>query len=336
MEQRKYPYLEIDPLNLRISPELVGTSLEFELNSCRLQFKLPSPSNPETLAPRGGNDFGFEASDNRIRVRGWQLQEGKSVPKEISVECATLIFSESPELERYRHNEETNANCNQLANELKEIGEQATQLWLRILRWKSGDALNGRVATGYFADSTGVVSIPSINGKPGCTSTQIIAPIILYPNIVDERAWRSAEQSLQKGDEPPLAFDLFADAVYLGSLGDYRRAYLELAMAAEVHMRTRNESGLSNNLNPYVQKEIRGLSYRKHLELFFKQLNQSAKDALTGHTNTKKILINLLEDRNTIVHHGDYTRSVTTDKEVVFSQPQFSTYEDAVKRLLEH
>ena len=333
-EQHKYPYLEIDPLNLRISPELVGASLEFELNSCRLQFKLPSPSNPETLAPRGGNDFGFEASDNGIRVRGWQLQEGKSVPKEISVGCATLIFSESPELERCRHNEEANPNCNQLANELKEIGEQATQLWLRILRWKSGDALNGRVATGYFAGSTGVVSIPSINGKPGCTSTQIIAPIILYPNIVNERAWRSAEQSLQKGDEPPLAFDLFADAVYLGSLGDYRRAYLELAMAAEVHVRTRIEEGLPDDLNLNMREEVRRMDYYRLLNKVF--LRQPNNEALTGNGGVRKALNDLLEDRNTIAHHGVHKGSSTTDKEVVLSQKQFSTYQNAVKRLLEH
>ena len=107
-------------------------------------------------------------------------------------------------------------------------------------------------------------------------------------------------------------------------------------MSAEVHIRTRNESELPSDLSAHVKKEIRGLSYRKHLELFFKQLDQNAKGALTGHAGIKKTLNDLLEDRNIIAHHGVHERSATTDKEVDLSREKFSTYRDAVARLLKH
>ena len=55
-ESRKYPFVEFDSLNLIISRELVGKSLEFKLNDYHLQFELPTPSNPETLIPQRKDD----------------------------------------------------------------------------------------------------------------------------------------------------------------------------------------------------------------------------------------------------------------------------------------
>ena len=186
--QNQHPYMEINPLNLRISPELVGASLEFELNRYRLQFRLPSSSNPKTLAPKDKNDFSYAPSDNGLVVRGWQPQEDELVPREVLVERAVLIFVESPEFEHYRNKVEADTDCNQVANKLKEVGEQATQLWLRTLRWKSDDALNGRVAADHFSDNTGVVYIPPINGRAGCGSAQMLAPHNTYSDNVDEKA----------------------------------------------------------------------------------------------------------------------------------------------------
>ena len=324
-EQHKYPYLEIDPLNLRISPELVGASLEFELDDDLLQLNLPSPPDPKTLALRA-EEPGPVAPG--LFVNSWQ--HGK--PIDFVVEQAKLTFLRSPEFELYKSEPQTDPH--RLLRNLKEVGEEAVKLWLRVLRWKSGNGCIGRASNYDFTErKTANICVPPVKNKEGVWSSRNYGGRVNIELGLSMKLWKEVEQSLQKGEEPPLAFDLFADAVYLGSLGDYRRACLELAMAAEVYIRTYNEHKLPNSLNSYVRKEIRGFSYRKHLELFFKQLDEKGREALMGQGGIKSQLENLLEDRNTIVHHGDNARSVTIDKGVLLS---FTAYRNAVKRLLEH
>ncbi len=329
----EYPFVEFDPLNLIISPELIGKSLEFKLGGYYLQFELPTPSNPETLIPQRKDDEEIYSSDDNVSAISWEEQENMWIPNAISVKRAKLIFLSSPEFERYKT--ETGYITNQLIDDLKEASKRAIELCLRTLRWKSGITLIGRyLASGEIIPDSTRGYVPSVYGKQEEFSGGTLRAKTYIQPALNAGVWKEIEQSLQRGEEPPLAFDLFSDAVYLALLGNYRRAYLELAMAAEVHVRTRVEEGLPSGLNAKELKKFRDKKYRQHLEDFYKTLEANEQKTLTK--DDKKTLVKLLEDRNTIAHHGGHARSATTNKTVTFSRERFSTYRDVVERLLKH
>ena len=299
--QDQHPYVEILLRNLSTPPNLVGASLEFELSDCYLQLKLL----------------------------------GSSEPGRYAATLTKLTLLKSSYFERYRS--KSGYDYKELAYDIRGVSEQGIDLWLRTLRWKSGDVLIGKTVFYRRTIKDNVdVHIPPVDGEPERTFGKTFITSTDTPQVLNRDIWDETAQSLKDGVEPPLSFDLFADAIYLGVSEDYRRAYLELAMAAEVHVRTRIEAELPNGVSQSLREEIRLMDYSKLLKVFFKQLSKEKREALTGEGGIKSKLQKLLEDRNIIVHQGGHTGSTAIGKGVDLSREKFSTYRDAVERLLKH
>lgn len=196
----------------------------------------------------------------------------------------------------------------------------AFEYWLRVLRWQLGDAFLGRPVYPPDRHDPALVDVASdevVSGDAfmldfGDDENSAIGP----------EEWQGVQESLDAGRTPPLPLEYYFDGLVQMKIGDIRRAVLDLAIAAEVHLKLEVTRALPHGLHPSIVEAVQRLAIRAYQDkLFPGQL--SPADQLR-YRKLKTGLQGLADSRNVIVHNG----AVTTTME------ECRAYAEAVREVL--
>jgi hypothetical protein len=195
--------------------------------------------------------------------------------------------------------------------------DDAFEYWLGVIRWHTGNGFIGRQSRPHSYEP------PLFDAETG--EVLAVGHVTLSDGIMQVMRledWESAQRSLAAGERPPLAPQYYFSGVLEMQLGDIGRAVVDLAIAAEVHMKREVTSALPGGLHPSIRAAVRRLSTTEYCEkLFPKHLSTAVR---ARYAAIKSTLARLAHDRNEVVHSG----------KVPTSEEQCRSYAEAVGELL--
>lgn len=212
---------------------------------------------------------------------------------------------------------------NQLAVIYGYIAEQAFDLWVRTLRWKSGDGSICRPKfTGYESGWATYLIADSSRKKIWALHGSSHIPVAEKKVVTTSEIWKNVSQALQIGSFPPIHIELLFDGIEHMKLGDVQRGTLDLAMACEVYLRRLFTKSLPSALTKAVKKHLDETNIRSVRTRFIPELlNDEDRQSLVKIEST---LEKLFKMRNAIVHTG---RSVGVGVD------DFNKFLDATRKL---
>lgn len=192
-----------------------------------------------------------------------------------------------------------------VAERQEPIGEQVLRTFLRILRtrtrqWWVGHSVHGLVGhlrnVFPIRDRGEPLALPEgrTRGRTVDGDELPIEPII----------WEASLGDLEQGITPPLYLELLLDGRYFGSIGDYRRAVVDLAMACEQAKDLAFERlwTTSSPGAPFHRGRVMsGYDLPEHLDRDLKRFSHSYKEQ---HPDKFATLSELWDARGNIVHQG--------------------------------
>ena len=185
---------------------------------------------------------------------------------------------------------------NRLSDYTGQIALEAFDLWMRCVRWKTGLGLFGRAAvvgpeTGWKTRLRDTSSGKTVwIGK-----VTFISPA--RPSVTSKQ-WETIASALVAGESPPVFVDLLFDAEMHIEAGDFRRAVIDVAVAAEVYIRSTVRSVLPGEMG---EESGQFMPITKVLRtLFPKALTLLGKTACRVCSELREIFI----DRNKTMHGG--------------------------------
>lgn len=180
----------------------------------------------------------------------------------------------------------------------QEAAEQAFEYWLRVIRWVMGSSKVGRIGHTY---SVRRWAAPLHNEATGEAVTSGYGTFVMsgHPTI-DDHVWQQAKSFLQQGLEPTAGMDYYFEGRYLLWAGDYRRAVIDLAIAAESHVKTEVKRVLPSDIHTKLAREIFRLSSSKYFEELFPAV--LPVDNLDAYNEIRTTLKRLADARNRVLH----------------------------------
>lgn len=192
------------------------------------------------------------------------------------------------------------------------------EYWLRVVRWQLESPSTGRL----FHDISTYVPPLRVAHTGKSLGDGSFFVTFLYHSEVNARTWSEVGTLVRQGLEPPLALEYYLDGVHQLRIADIRRAVLDLAVAAEVHLKSEVMRALPKGVKPEMLKAISGMQTWKFRDKFFRE--NLAADSREQYEFSRPALRNLAEDRNKLMHG----QRIDTPPEVC------KEYADAVLMLL--
>lgn len=282
--------------NLRVDPSLLAAAHSFTHQGKSIKIALPATSEMT---------YG-----DRVEVESWQGRDAdeQMIPAnylihsvDVSVSLSGLHTLPSAVLEQPANafdiiSPHAQQRLELLSKSTGQIALEAFDLWIRCVRWKTGFARFGRAAivgpeTGwstYLSDAS--------TGKTvwvGAHTFRVPAHRAISPVH-----WESIGSALGAGKSPPVFVDLLFDAEMHIEAGDFRRAVIDVAVAAEVYIRSTVRSVLPGEMG---EESGQFMPITKVLRtLFPKALTLLGKTACRVCSELREIFI----DRNKTMHGG--------------------------------
>lgn len=282
--------------NLRVEPSLLGAAHSFTHQGKSFKVSLPMASeatNSEKVTLdhwRGRDGDGqFEPMDYLIH----------SV--DVSVSLPGLYTLPSVVLEQSANAFNTisageQIMLEQLAMTSGQLALAAFDLWLRCIRWKTGLARFGRAATvGPDTGWRNRLRDASTGNFVWTGKHRFVSPA--RPAISPVH-WENIGIVLAAGESPPLFVDLLFDAEMHIEAGDFRRAVIDAAVAAEAYIRSTVRSVLPGRMGEESGKFMTIKTVLK--KLFPEALEKSGKPECNLYSELRDIFI----DRDKILHGG--------------------------------
>ena len=212
--------------------------------------------------------------------------------------------------------EHFNAELSLLGN----VALRAVEHWLRVVQWRTGRWYVGRPRR----PSRRVTTVSLFEES---THRRVVSgPIHLEGSVAEpmpESEWLDVQDALTRGAEPPLSYQLFFDGQEHLSIGDHRRAVIELAMACEVLLKTLVEERTPDTLFEPGKKYLLRANATVLLKQFAKSLISDAWVKQNG--GLIKSVERLFATRNRVVH--EHHLAPITSSECI-------EFKSAVERLL--
>lgn len=307
--------------HLVVGIDVAGRTHTFSIGDFDIEIELPPKEElPPTV--RGGS---ADRSHNRHwALHSWAPQDGQLTateawPEYVRIRC---VHREpvSIDFEVDRTDPQAMHPIRVLQDDFSGIQKTAIAHWLDIMRWKSGEHSLGR-------QGLGGASWEARPLKDAVTDQELMHGSVNMAvkrfRAVTSEVWHEAQAALKTGDQPPLPFLYHSEGVEQLALGNVRRAILDFAIAAEVHVKTQIDVALHPGTRSSVRELIQRAPAIRHLESLF-QDHLDAGDATT-YQGLKARLKGLFKARNSVVHKGTYE----------VSRDSVQAYRDAVESLLE-
>jgi len=294
-----YSIAKVGITNFSILPEVMGAKAYFVYDGYEITILLPSEYEDEraTVTKRLADN----GAATRVEISSLDIQVKN--PGKITVPVEML-----------------NSNCNaydladeSLTEELESrifkyqhIVNEAINVWLRCLRWKRNDWRVGRNGSnvGQYVDASQVNLInresdekiwhgPLHYTLPGCAA-------------ISRECWNATESLLKNNETSPVYYDLLFDSEAHLNDGEIKRALVEVAMAAEIFIRTIVENRIPEDLNRKIKDYVDRVSIRTVFESFLTEhLDSSQREILfKDDERLRSNILRLFNDRNTIMHSG--------------------------------
>ena len=285
--------------NFRVDPGLLGAFHSFVHQGRQVKVSLPQESevnNTDRVKVdcwRGGDREGEMEPLNylihSVDVSG--VLPGETVfPSAVLAQPANALDLFTPEEQE---------RLELLAATSGQLALAAFDLWIRCVRWKSGLSRFGRAAT--MGPETGWGN--SLRDARTGNSVWLGKHRFVSParSAISPVHWGSIGSALAAGESPPVFVDLLFDAEMHIEAGDFRRAVIDAAVAAETYVRTVVRSTLPSGLGRKAAQVIERQNIGNVLEhLFPEALALLGKPGYKPPSELKDMLIT----RNSIMHSG--------------------------------
>ena len=285
--------------NLRVDASLLGAAHSFTHQERTIKISLPALS---------------EASDaERVTLDHWRGGDGDGqlIPLDylihsvdVSVSLPELHTLPSAVLDRPINayevvTEEEQIRLEELVTTAGRIALEAFDLWIRCVRWKTGVGRFGLAPAVGSETGWGNRLRDATTGKMVWRSKiKFTVPAF---TVVSSGEWESIGKTLTVGQSPPVFVDLLFDAEMHIEAGDFRRAVIDTAVAAETCIRTVVRTSLPRGLGEAAGRLIALGNIRQVLQhLFPEALAVLGKEGYKLSPELHKIF----DDRNAIMHSG--------------------------------
>jgi len=288
--------------NLAVVPELVGKATEFKFENSQVRIELPT----EDKLTESRED------DSPLHIIGYAKKDGSKKPTKIAVNSVVVLVRINerirlPKEVLTRHpnpidllSNEQQKQLDKLAKAYGDTAYRAFDLWIRTLRWKSG---NGAIGRPEIHGAKSGRSTYLLNGQTGRRFWAYPKPLTLRMyECITLPQWHEVEVALELGQQPPIYIDLMFDGIEQCKVGDLQSSVVDLAVACEAFMRIRVMQNLPSGLTDAVLKHIGEAPIRRVLDNLF-------KDTLSDEQNRRlksilSTLRQLFKARNEILHSG--------------------------------
>ena len=195
--------------------------------------------------------------------------------------------------------EEEQIRLEELVTTAGRIALEAFDLWIRCVRWKTGVGRFG------LAPAVGPETGWGNRLRDATTGKMVWRSKIKFTvpafTVVSSGEWESIGKTLTVGQSPPVFVDLLFDAEMHIEAGDFRRAVIDMAVAAETCMRTVVRTTLPRGLGKAAGRFIDQGNIRYVLRHLFPEAL-----AVRGNVGYKPSteLHKIFDDRNDIMHSG--------------------------------
>ncbi len=297
--------LRFNTNSLFITPELVGQVHSFSLNNMLVEIELP---DEEAL--------GIEERKPLSRLTLWEgsQAEGRIRQGDISVEDVDIIIHTDKKLDVSEEilskspatnttalfQEHSFSKLNAFTEGYEHIAEQAFNLWLRTLRWKSDYGSIGRPIVSQVRSGLAAELLDKNTRKPFFNAGHTIT--IRTPIAVNQNVWNEVESALEERIEPPVYIGLLFDGVEHIKLGDLQRAIIDFAVSCESYLRTLILRAAPEDMADSWKKFIDEANIRPVTEKLVKGILTDVEHREFDKVRSK--LHKLFDLRNQILHSG--------------------------------
>lgn len=285
--------------NLRVDPGLLGAAHSFDHEGTAIKVSLPNASEATDNDRVTLDHWRGKAGDGQLEPMDYLIHSvdvSGSIPGLHTLPSAVLVqptnladviaAGDRIRLER----------CASTAGQL---ALKAFDLWIRCIRWKTGLARFGRTATVGPETGWGNRLRDASTGKMVWRSE--ITFTVPSRRSMSSGDWESVGSALTAGQSPPVFVDLLFDAEMHIEAGDFRRAVIDAAIAAETYIRTVVRSTLPIGFGKAAGRFIDQGNIRQVLHHLFPEAL-----AMRGNAGYKpsSALQKIFDDRNNIMHSG--------------------------------
>ena len=271
---------------------------------------------------------------DRVHLLGWQEPNGDVVPTnlavsnvDVDVDLANEVVLDERMLSAPLNQQALLTQSEILA--LDETARSAAQTassafdrWLAVIRWKAKDATIGRgsLLVRQTVHDTRLLAKPAL--APVWSGSLAVTLVFKEPMTAAE--WDQAGAVLSAGGASPVYWSTFFDAVAHLHTQELNTATVQLAVAAEVFLRSRIAVSLPAQLSASLREYIDDMNIRPLMTKAFPDLL-----APSGSSSFEKLLSTLhgmFDARNHIMHSG---------ASPAVSPARTDSFRDAVRALME-
>ena len=296
-------------INFAVVPELLGLSHRMPFKNGQVKIELPSRDH---LPKQITNKSVISSRDSVIRISSYRQKNGLKIPLSLWIEYVQVQVSLGQTITLPKQvlagppnqldflSPQKRLRLKQIMKSHEELANEAFDLWIRILRWKSND---------------GSIAMPQLHGFDAARSSHLIdcatkqpfwagdftLPIYLA-NPITLSIWHDVQETLKLGKKPPIYIDSMFDGIEQFRIGNFQQSVVYLAVASEAFMRSRVMQSLPKGLTTALIKYIDEVPIRQVLERFFPDTLDAAQNNVLK--SIKSRLHKLFDDRNTILHSG--------------------------------
>ena len=316
--------------NFVVIPEILGLTHEFSFENALVRIELPAADNlPKDIT----DEFIRNSHDSIITIVSHKKENGHKKPTAISVNSVDVSVNLNkivnlPEEVSTRNpnpydllSDKQQKQLDNLAMAHGDIADKAFDLWIRVLRWKSGNGAIARpeihgIKSGWSTYLLNDMTKRRFWAAPHTFTFRIYKPVTLSE-------WNEVEETLNLGQNSPVYIDSMFDGIEQFNLGNFERSIIDLAVACETFMRIKVSHNLPGGLTSAVLKYIDEANIRQVQEHLFKDtLSEKQKEILKS---TNSNLHKLFDARNAIMHSG-HKEDLTSD--------ECKKYIEATKKLI--
>jgi hypothetical protein len=302
---------KFDTPNLEIPPGLLGQSHVFTFEDSEIVIMLPTA---ESL-PKYDRPGGWVAG-KRLSLNTWNLKAGTflwvivhdanvvvSIPNRPSIPEAARTTPITHEF----FSEEQAKHLDSLATQYSDLAYRAFDLWIRTLRWKADDYLIGTPDLSGLRATGARTEIREKDTLNRFWASGLHITVFAGKPVTVE-VWNKVSEVLNAGESPPIFYDLLYSAMARLERGDLRRTIIDAAAAAETFMREAVQAGLSAGLDASLEEYSEDTTIRPVINKFFQKCLDAEQEDTYKKTIKKSNLHKLFDDRNDIMHKGQWER----------------------------
>lgn len=292
---------------LYVVPEVVGRKHKFSYDDHLVTVSLP------TLDKLTSIDDLMTAADHQeilLTYNSYKEENGEKRPNAYWVRSVdvTVDYSRTIKVPNKILNKPPNAyslltkkkqsQLNKVADEQEGLARKAFDYWLKVVRWKTDKWAIGRPEVKGYESGWGTYLLDKSTQKQFWIGGNIIQVRLRKPITLQE--WNKVGRLVRKGEQSPLHFDSYFDALEHLELGDLDRCIIDLAVSCESVMRGVIGNSLPPNLLNSINKYIDSAKINNFTDKFIPDLLKETKRE--SFRQIKKDITNLFAERNAILH----------------------------------